>query len=121
MTGADPGVGAGFYLGDVSPVELEALRRTVAHHERHWDEESRTLFGVCRDEMRAVLTGWPESLVRADPAAALAVNSALNHSVNGAPPPGPDGVLGMAGLDPDEFRDLFGRLRPRLHAIIDRA
>lgn len=122
MTGANPGGGAArFDLGGVSPVELEALRRTVAYHERHWDDESQTLFGVCRDEMRAVLAGWPESLARADPVAALAVNNALNHSVNGAPPPGPDGVLGMAGLAWDELRDLFERLRPRLHAIIDRA
>lgn len=121
MTGADPGgEAASFDFGDVSPVEFEALRRTVAYRERHRDDESQTLSGVSRGEMRAVLAGWPESLVRADRAAALAVNNALNHWAHGAPPPGPGGVLEMAGVSRGELRDLFERLGTRLHAIIDR-
>ena len=122
MTGPNPGAAAaGFGLGDVSPVELEALRRAVAFHERHWDEENRTVSGVSRDGMRAVLAGWPENLARADRAAVLAVNNALNHSARRRQPPGPDCVPEMAGVGRDELRDLFERLRPRLHPIIDRA
>ena len=110
MTGANSGGGAtGFDLGDVPPVEFEALRRTIAWHERHWDEESPPLFGVSRDGMRAVLAGWPEDLLRADRVAALALNNTLNPSVHGRPPPGPDGVPEMAGVSRDEARGLFER------------
>jgi hypothetical protein len=108
----------GLDLSDISPVELEALRRTVAYWERHWDRECPTLFGLSRNELRDVLAAWPNNLERDAQTALVALNNALNELLNGASAPPRDEVPRITGVGCEDMRALAGRLWPRLHAAI---
>jgi len=105
-------------LNGIFPVKLEALRRTVAYWERHWDWECPTLSGSSQDEVRGVLAAWPHNLERDAQTALVALNNALNETLNGASAPPGDEVLRATGVGCEDLRALAERLWPRLQGAI---
>lgn len=62
--------------------EVEVIRRAFEYWLEHWDWECPTLFGIDRDELGAVLEGWPNPRVDEE-TTALAALGALRELLDG--------------------------------------
>lgn len=106
-------------LTDLTLREQDAIPRLLSFWLSEWDWECPTLFGLERNELEAIATAWPESIVTMQKQTALAVHGSLRELLVGASAVAPDKVAPACGLTHAELSALADTLRDRLENALD--